>query len=233
MAVLRIATESEGTPAEEQTAFAGLPALAALLPHAVSPRGLLVEWLSEGSGSGVVSLAARSVLQQLEQTAWAVIDPDGDFFPAMCGWSPSMSRPLVLRPGSAQDLFWTVEQCLRCPGLGLTWCRVERAPPLVLRRWKLAAETGGGTGFLFRPASARKQPTWADLRWLVTTQPGTAAGRRWRIETLYCRGGFSGAAVILEQHHATGAVRVVAELGSATGAPRTPQAARAGAGAVC
>jgi protein ImuA len=216
------------------TAFGGLPALSDLLPQSLSWRGLLVEWLSDGPGSGAEMLAARCGREIGDGRAWAVIDNRQEFFPAaFCAGEDHRPSPIAVRPSSSQDTFWAVEQCLRCPGIGLTWCRIERAPPLVLRRWKLAVETGGGIGMLFRPLADRNQPSWADVRWQVTPEPGSALGRRWQIELLYCRGGFGGGAVTLEQQHATGAVRMVPELADSTVATRSARIAGATARAVC
>jgi protein ImuA len=219
--VLRLAI----SPADLSSTGSDLPALTALLPRSLSPEGLLMEWLAEGPGTGVETLAFSG---WAPRRAWAVIDPERQFYPIAYGL-----RPLVLRPHSLQDGYWAVEQCLRCPGIGMTWCRIERAPPIVLRRWKLAAEAGGGIGMLFRPLTARREPTWADVRWLVTPKPGSALGRRWQIELLYCRGGFGGAAVTLDLHHATGAVRVVPELADSTAVVRTAGAPESAARAVC
>jgi hypothetical protein len=192
-----------------------------------------MEWLADGPGTGVETLARLHWPSGPGPLWWAVVDADWQFSPVAAGWSDQIRRPLVLRPGTERDTFWAVEQCLQCPGIGLTWCRIERAPPLVLRRWKLAVEAGGGVGMLFRPVSARRQPTWADVRWLVTPVRGSEQGRRWRVELLSCRGGFGGGTVLLEQSHATGAVHVVPELADSTALSGAAGTAGAAVRAVC
>jgi protein ImuA len=206
----------------------GLPALDRLLPPAARRTGILVEWLSEDAGSGAATLAMQGVRKHLDQHsgAWAVIDCGGDLNPvAAAGWGIDPQRLLVIRPSGPTEVWWSTEQCLRCAGVAVTWCWARELPERVVQRWKRAVEEGGGVGMLFRPASVRRQPSWADVRWLVRALPNADfQGRRIRVELLSCRGGFGGAAIDLEIDHAAGAVRVVPELASATSAARPARA---------
>uniref|UniRef100_A0A7C4QKC1 Uncharacterized protein n=1 Tax=Schlesneria paludicola TaxID=360056 RepID=A0A7C4QKC1_9PLAN len=193
-----------------------IPALAALLPKALPSKGLLVEWLEEGWGSGVETVAAACHLPLAAGRVWAVVEERDEFFPAPFGELCQNHPLLVVRSREVRERYWAVEECLRCSGVGLTWCRIDRPPPVVLRRWKLAVERGGGIGVLFRPKLHQKEPTWADVRWLVTPVPGTPEGRRWQVALLYSRGGFVTGVITLERHHATGVVRVVSPVGHST-----------------
>ncbi|SMD06072.1 ImuA family protein [Primorskyibacter flagellatus] len=59
------------------------------------------------------------------------------------------ARLHVIRPGSEVDLLWSVEECLRSPGVALVIA--EPSSPLSLiagRRLQLAAETGQTTGLM-------------------------------------------------------------------------------------
>lgn len=205
------------------------PQLHALLPKSFCEQGSLVEWLSSAPGEGAGALAA-ALCQPAKEDRWCVIDGQREFYPAAFvanGWP----TPVVIRPSSVKDSYWAIEQCLRSPAVSLLWCQQERVPPVVYRRWKLAAEAGGGMAMLFRPATSRSQSSWADLRWLVTPVPGTATSRRWRLELLYCRQGLADMTLIWEQEHATGAVRVVSELADSTSLSRPSRLARTAAGA--
>lgn len=227
----------------------GIPALDQLLPGGGLECGSLVEWLVPVAGGGACSLALQGIHSALQQRpAWAVVDPTGEFHsPAIQGWGIPLESLLLLRPDSVADTAWTVEQCLRCPAIGVTWVQTETLPERVLQRWKIAAEAGGGTGVLFRPAQARQQTSWADVRWLVEprnpswTREGVAetgafpratnpvsvapqalgtAGRRLSVTLLTCRGPFSGGAVELDVNDATGDVRLVSTLAGAATAVR-------------
>ena len=201
----------------------GVPALDALLPHRGLERGSLVEWLSPVAGSGAAILALQGVRAALEQQqVWAVVDSTGEFHASAAeGWGVSLESLLLLRPATEADALWTVEQCLRCPAVGVTWIQEDRLPDRVVQRWKIAAEVGGGLGVLFRPAEAARRASWADVRWRVQPRPMlTAAERRVRVELLACRGAFAGGSVELDVNDATGDVRLVSAVAGATTAVR-------------
>ncbi|MBS0205244.1 MAG: hypothetical protein JSS49_20255 [Planctomycetes bacterium] len=212
------------TPADERSRLStGIPALDGLLPGRGMEYGSLVEWLVSVDGSGAASLAMQGIRPALEHRAvWAVVDPAGEFYaPAVAGWGISLDSLLLLRPTSIADTAWTVEQCLRCAAVGVTWIQMETLPDRVLQRWKIAAETGGGVGVLFRPARTRRQSSWADIRWLVEPQTdATTAGRRVRVELVTCRRSFAGGSVELDVNDAAGDVRLVSAEADSTTAAR-------------
>ena len=205
----------------------GISALDALLPGGGVESGSLVEWLAPSDGSGAAILALQGVRLALGQhLVWAVVDFASEFHPpAVCGWGVSLDSLLLLRPTSVADAIWAVEQCLRCPAVGVTWFSSEQLPDRVVQRWKRAVEVGGGMGVLFRPVEANRRASWADVRWHVQSQPDVGvvegdvressvgrhavAGRVIRVELVSCRGCFAGGGVDLELHDATGDVRVV------------------------
>ena len=128
---------------------------------------------------------------------WAVVDPARELYvPALSGWGVDPSRALLLRPQTKEEMWWAIEECLRCPGVSATWaCVDDRIPVRVQRRWQLSAELGRGVGLLFRPAAARREPVWAELRLLVTPMVGAQEDTRTlNIEVLYRRGGLGGIA---------------------------------------
>lgn len=170
--------------------------------------GSLIEWLAEGDGTGVMTLAAAVLAQQSRScVAWVVIDA-GEFSPRGMGRD---EEPFVLiRPRTFSEAAWALEQSLRSPGVGMTWAWVDRASERMLRRWKLASEAGGGIGVFFRPALVRRDPTWADVRWLVKPLGTTRQTvRRWRVELLYARGRLGVTAFDVELDHDTNAVRAI------------------------
>jgi protein ImuA len=199
----------------------GIPALDALLPGQGLESGSLVEWLAPTDGSGAAILALQGVRVALEQhLVWAVIDPNGEFHPpAACGWGIPLESLLLLRPSSVQDSAWAVEQCLRCPAVGVTWFSSEHLSDRVIQRWKRAVEIGGGIGVLFRPISANRHSSWADVRWHVQPRQEVGqAGRLVRVELISCRGCFAGGSVDLELQDATGDVRLVSAVACAASA---------------
>ena len=93
-------------------------------------------------------------------------------------------RLYVIRPDSEADEMWAIDQALRCPGVAAVvgWPQQVAATPQ--RRWQLAAKASGVVGLFVRPAVARHQPTWSEVR--VQVQPAgpadlanDSAGRLW------------------------------------------------------
>lgn len=178
--------------------------------------GSIVEWLTTAPGAGAGTSAFRMVSRRVGgRGAFVIVDPSGEAYaPALTGWGLDPARLLILRPSSLREACWGIEQCLRCPGVSATWAWIGRGlPTTVLRRWKMAAASGGGVGLLFRPDTARRDPAWSDIRLRVTPLPGgQGESRRIKIDVLYRRGGLGGGAQVWEIDHATGDVRLVPEV---------------------
>ena len=183
----------------------GVEGLASVLPAGGFRRGSFVEWLADGEGVGAEMLAFRAVAPVLSGgDACVVVDERGCFYPgAAADLGVALSQLLVVRPKSPRDALWSLEQALRCCGVGVTVGWLGPVSDRALRRLQLAAETGGGLGVFFRPIDVRCQPTWADLRLLV--QPESASRR---IEVLYARGGVNGKAVVVGMED-TGVLQIV------------------------
>ncbi len=213
--------------------------------------GGIVEWLMAREGGGAFTAALPIVSRCLDgrgQGFCAVVDASGEFYmTALLGWGVDLARTLVVRPRNMKETCWAIEQCLRCQGVSVTCVWLERPVSLrAHRRWQLAAEEGGGVGFIFRPACARREPVWADLRLLVTplalgpedarpsyqpeapardrlvTPPASSSGdaRRVRVEVVYHRGDYGGIVQTWEIDHAAGLVRLVPEVADSKAASR-------------
>lgn len=196
----------------------GMQGLNRLLPDHGWRTGSLVEWLSD-PGQGAFELAFRSLILRLPvESTWCVIDPEGTFF-ALPAMGRTASRCLILRP-QPRDVWWTVEQVLRSPGIAATLVPINTVPERVLRRWQRAVESGGGIGMLFRPPSAARERSWSDVRLSVTPVRASRFSRTVRVEVVSCRGRLGGQPVSLELHHAPDSLSVVSELDDSTAANR-------------
>ncbi len=211
-----------------------IPPAQSVSRNSISPElgirpGGIVECLVARQGAGALTAAMQIMAQSSSEGRgfWAVVDPAGEFYvPALSGWGVDSSRAMLIRPQTRAETCWTIEECLRCPGVSATWAWVdERIPVRVHRRWQLAAEAGGGVGLFFRPVSARRQPVWAELRLLVTPMTGAREEtRRLNIEVLYRRGGKGGSAQAWEIDHAAGLVHLVPEVAHSEVAMRKARA---------
>jgi protein ImuA len=188
--------------------------------HALFPRGIgrgtLTEWLSERAGSGAESLTLKLV-SELRGTL-VVVDSQCNFYPpAAAALGVSLSDTIIVRPRRDADSLWTIEQTLRCRGVGVVLTRLNHLESRAFRRLQLAAEHGGAIGVLIRPANQRASPSWAQARFLVRALPSPRTGRRLQVESLHS----GGANVVeLELNDATGAVCLVSRLADSTTARR-------------
>ncbi len=162
----------------------GLDPLDALLPSAAFRAGMIIEWVVEGAGTGAARLALPAALQVLQNgSALVVIDERGEFYPpAAACLGLDLDRTVVVRPRNSQETIWTLEQSLHCTGVAATLAWIDGLSDRVFRRLQLAAEHGAGLGIFLRPAAARREPTWADVRWWVQPVPGAAQSWRRREE---------------------------------------------------
>jgi len=202
----------------------GIPPLDDLLPDGGFRDGTFIEWLGESASGAeqLALLAARPMLR--DRGPLIVIDAEKAFYPPAAAPTVDLEQVIAVRPATLADALWALEQSLQCPGVGLTLCRLERLSARAGRRLQLAAERGGGLGFVVRPPAARGQPSWSDLQLSVESVSSESPGRRWQVELLRSRRGAGERAVLMEYDDATNDVHSPSEL-----APRAPvpKAARA------
>ncbi len=204
----------------------GCPPLDQALPENGFRHGSLVEWLSEGDATGAGTLcllAARAASDN--GRLLVVMDGRRDFYPpAAVRLGIEIEQLVVVHPGSAADHDWAMDQVLQSPAVAAVLAWPEKLAGRTFRRWQLAAEQSGTLGLLLRPASARCEPSWADVRLLVepaaaqsATRVASYGKRRLRITLLRCRGAADGRMVEVELDDETYRVHSIASRQSPTG----------------
>jgi hypothetical protein len=211
----RIARFEIARPGSQTSVASGCPALDQLLPDGGFRRGALIEWLSAGEGTGACTLAllaAREVCQN--GGVLVVVDCRRDFCPpAAIRFGIQPEQLVIIRAESAADNDWAMDQVLRSRAVAAVLAWPEKIDGRTFRRWQLAIEEGGGLGLLLRPATARADPSWADVRLLVEPRLSVSQSheRRLRMIFLRCRGGTAGHIVDVELDDETYRVHPVAE----------------------
>ena len=194
--------EGSRRPASGEAVSSGCGPLDKLLPRQGFQRGTLVEWLVAGEGSGGESLAFLAAREACrEGGALVVFDQAREFYPpAAIRLGIGTAGMIVVQAASQADNLWALDQALRCPGVAAALAWPEKLDGRTFRRLQLAAEQGGGLGFLVRPERVRGEPSWADVRLAVEPLPATGphAPRRLAIELLHSRGGANGKRVEME-----------------------------------
>lgn len=176
----------------------GHAALDRLLPGGGWPRGALSELLLPRPGVGEMALMLPLLarLTRAGRRVALVAPPHIPYAPALAAAGVDLALCWVAEPESAADCVWTLEQMLRCPGVGAVAGWLAAADERVQRRLQLAAEDngngGGAVGLLLRPPQARRQPSVATLRLAISS---TADGTL--VEVLKARGGRVGQSIRL------------------------------------
>jgi len=160
-------------------------ALDRLLPGGGLCYGMLVEWLGKSSAATLGLLSAREACR--DGGVLVVIDRQQTFYPpAAAAWGIDLDRLIVVHPQNARDELWAAVQALRSPAVAALWAAIDRLDSRAFRRLQLAAQAGRTLGVLVRPASARGQPSWADVRLEVESRAKSQESRA-RISALDSR----------------------------------------------
>ena len=192
----------------------GLPAIDALLPDGGVLTGALHEIEAGPTPSGriaahdgaalgfaafLMSRFARGTLMWCRQLSSVFDAPP--YAPALSAWFDP-ARLLMVTAGRDEDLFWAMEEGLRCPGIAAVLGETRAADPTAGRRLSLAAEKSGVPVLLLRPQPAPAQSVCA-TRWRVVSAPSPStpglidlSGPRWKIELRRNRFGTPSAAEI-------------------------------------
>jgi len=192
-------------------------------------RGALIEYLAD-SGSGATSVALLTAREACRDGGvFVVVDRSRRFYPP-AGALLQINQPtIVIRPRSQRDELWSLNQSLRCPGVGAVLCWPDQLEERAFRGLQIAAEKGGAVGLFLRPTNVRGRPTWSDTQLLVEALPSVSM-RRLRIEVVRSRSRGEGVCEILELNDETPALTpsrplsLAADLAVAASAPRPSRA---------
>jgi hypothetical protein len=196
---------------EESPVFScGAAAIDHLLPEGGLRHGMLVEWVGEAAALSL--LAAREACR--EGGVLVVIDRARTFYPpAAAAWGVDLERLIVVRPQNARDELWAAVQALRSPVVAALWAYIDRLDSRAFRRLQLAAEAGRTLGALVRPASARGQPSWAEMTFEASPLYASNGlrtadyGHFIQIRIVHCHNGRPGGSATLEIDDATYTIR--------------------------
>ncbi|HQS16493.1 damage-inducible mutagenesis protein [Reyranella sp.] len=211
----------------------GIPAIDALLPESGLLTGALHEIEAGPAPSGRVAphdgaalgFAAHLLGHFGPGTILWCRRPTGTFdaapyAPALSAWFDP-ARLLMVTARRDEDLFWAMEEGLRCPGISAVVGETRAADPTAGRRLSLAAEKNGVPALLLRAQPAPPQSVCA-TRWRIASAPSCSTpglkdvgAPRWRLELKRNRFGTPSAAEtpswLLEWNDETHCLAVVPE----------------------
>ena len=153
------ASNSRATPS-------GYEALDRELPNGGWPASVLIELLLSQNGIGELRLLAPTLaaLTQAGKTVILLAPPHIPFAPALAELGMDLQQVLLIQTDKPMDRIWAVEQTLKSASFGALLCWLPQARPDHLRRLQLAAGSGDGLCFVFRPVAAQRESSPAPLR---------------------------------------------------------------------
>ncbi len=210
----------------------GVNEIDAVLPWGGLPKACIHEVAAadiSAAAAGFCAVLLARLANENGTVAWCR-RKDGLYGPGLAAFGLDTGRLIVVRACTDKDIFWAMEEGLRSGSLAAVLGEAGRADSIALRRLQLAAETSGVTALLLRPAGTAIVPGSVTSRWRVGTVSGVPAGNppgkgragvnrpRWRVEMRRCKAMLP-ATWLLEWHHETGGLAVVADLCHRPAAP--------------
>ena len=216
------AIENERTVCNSDTVSGGAAVIDRILPAGGYRKGVLVDWIAPtGCAADFLSMKVAKEAAS-DGGAIVVIDPDRQFFPvAAAAMGLPMEQLIVLQSSGNssseaidQDLLWAIDQSLRSPAVAAVWGPLPKVDDRWSRRFQLSAESSGCFGLFVRPLSVARQPSWAEVQWLVSpaarvAETGKADPNSFftRLQMVRCRGSHTGQSILLSINTVTGSVR--------------------------
>lgn len=201
--VRRLERANSVRQAGKATVPTGLPAIDALLPEGGLLTGALHEIEAGAAPSGRVAAHdgaalgfAAHLLGRFASVAPGTLlwcrRPSGVFdappyAPALAAWFDP-ARLLVVTARRDEDVFWAMEEGLRCPGIAAVLGETRATDATAGRRLSLAAEKSGVPALLLRPQPAPPQSVCV-TRWRIASAPSRSTpglhdvgAPRWHLE---------------------------------------------------
>ncbi|MCC7334116.1 MAG: hypothetical protein IT422_03405 [Pirellulaceae bacterium] len=220
--IAQLETSSGRARREPARSSAGCAALDDLLPRGGYAAGCVVEYLraTPACGASTLAWAAAAAAMQATDGFLVVVDTQHNIYPPpLASHGIDLAKVIFVRPESQGDAIWAVDQALRTSAVAAVVAELERIDDRSARRLQLAAESGQSLALLLRGWQARRQPTWAEVQWLVRSQRDPVQrdrsqhdlmqrGRRWHLQLARVRGGQAGRSAVLEMEPLTGKLRL-------------------------
>ena len=188
-------------------------------PNGLKPGGYAADYLS--------LLSAIEACK--DGRSLVVLDPWHQFYPpAVAALGVDMANLIILRsqpkptaqnqsarsnPQTDSDLYWAIDQSLRCSAVGAVWGPLGSIDQRWFRRFQLSAESSGCLGLFIQSAQEAGQPSWAEVQWLVAGAKANRANctsdrqQRVQLQLLRCRGSKARASVEVGVDAVTGQVQ--------------------------
>jgi protein ImuA len=181
----------------------GLGALENAFPCSIFPLGAVHEFICMDNeavavSGGFISVVVGKLMQNNGATVW--ISSSQNFFPpALCSFGIKPEKIIFISLKNQKDILWAIEEALKCEGLSAVIAETEDLSFTVSRRFQLAVEKTGVTGFILNRVLKKTDTTACISRWQVSPLPSLLPGDmpgvgfpRWNVELSKVRNGIPG-----------------------------------------
>ena len=169
-------------------------------PNGIFPTGSIHEFIISKTNQSAATLAFVSgIVGKLAQSAGVTlwISSRRSVFPpglAIFGIEPD--KIIFIDLQNELDCFWAMEEALKCNGLTAVVCEAQNLSFTASRRFQLAVEQSGVTGFMLRHMPRSLSANACIARWRISSlksqlqdkMPGVGFPR-WNVELLKLRNG--------------------------------------------
>lgn len=155
---------------------AGFEPFSGAFPGRCFPTGALHELISYESSdaactTGFITALAGKFAQKGGLCLW--ISPGRKVFPTgMAHFGLQPSRVIFINVTKVKEALWVVEEALKCEALSVVVAEIKELGFTESRRFQLAVERSGVTGFIHRFAPKSENATACTARWKITALPG-------------------------------------------------------------
>jgi protein ImuA len=166
----------------------------AALPFHGLPLGCVHEVQSRGLACGTAFSALLAGRMPAMGGQLVYVASDSSFYPlGLLPYGIAPERWIHVAPRNSLDLAWTILEALRCQRVSAVLAVVKAADLTLCRRWQLAAEGSGATGFLLTDSEVNPALASVITRWRIDSIPASVNAPfdepGWNIDLTYCRGG--------------------------------------------
>ena len=190
-------------PAAEAVSFMGLGIVETAFPNGIFPAGTVHEFLGataeQAAACGGFMAALLGKLMQNDGISVWISSSRKIFPPALKAFGIEPDRVIFVDLQKEKDVFWALEEALKCGGLAAVVGEVQEMNFAQSRRLQLAVESSRVTGFILRTDVHKINATACSARWQITALPSETENEmpgvgfpRWNIELLKVRNGQPG-----------------------------------------
>jgi protein ImuA len=153
----------------DQVVSSGIDELDKTLPGGGWPIGNLTELLLPMEGSGEIGLLSRTLAQvtQADRHVLLVSPPHTPYMPAWENLGMDSRRIVIVKAYTPAERLWAIEQGVKSAAFGAILGWFSGMSHQATRKLQILARAVATLVFLFRPASARLEPSAAPLRILL------------------------------------------------------------------